>query len=192
MADSEKEKQLDELLDSCLSSYSAVEPRPGYETRMQAVLREQLAKEHGHIWRSFWIVGAAAAVGAVVVFIFLSLPPRPVRVGPIPTYSAQTIPGSVLLPGNAAHEHLRAQVVKPKTKPGHSLHGDTRPALFPTPAPLSEQEKLLVHYMSATPREELIAQSRPDDQDQQKDDGSPDDHTQIPQSSSNARQGENL
>src|SRR5437763_15288478 len=33
--------------------------------------------------------------------------------------------------------------------------------VFPTPTPLSDQEKLLLHYMARTPREEIVAHSRP-------------------------------
>jgi hypothetical protein len=40
---------------------------------------------------------------------------------------------------------------------------DLRQEVFPTPAPLSEQEKLLIRYLSRTPREELVARSHPDE-----------------------------
>jgi hypothetical protein len=38
-----------------------------------------------------------------------------------------------------------------------------RPAIFPTPTPLSEQEQLLLLYLARTPREEVVAQSHPDE-----------------------------
>jgi hypothetical protein len=39
-----------------------------------------------------------------------------------------------------------------------------RPAFFPTPVALSEQEKLMFAYLANTPREEVIAQLQRDDQ----------------------------
>ena len=37
---------------------------------------------------------------------------------------------------------------------------DIRQEVFPSPAPLSEQERLLLGYLAGTPQEEVIAQSR--------------------------------
>jgi hypothetical protein len=39
---------------------------------------------------------------------------------------------------------------------------DVRREVFPTPVPLTDQERLLLGYLSRTPREELVAQSHPD------------------------------
>jgi hypothetical protein len=65
-----------------------------------------------------------------------------------------------------------------------------RPAVFPTPTPLSEQETLLLQYYSRTPREEVIAQSHPDEPplvgDQDQTEAIPD-LTHIPQKVSNTR-----
>jgi hypothetical protein len=65
-----------------------------------------------------------------------------------------------------------------------------RPAVFPTPTPLSEQEKLLLSYVAGTPREEVIAQSHPDEPpvvgDQDQTEAIPD-LTHIPQKVSNTR-----
>jgi hypothetical protein len=40
MADQEKDRQVDKMLDSLLANYSSAEPRPGLETRILANLRE--------------------------------------------------------------------------------------------------------------------------------------------------------
>ena len=39
-----------------------------------------------------------------------------------------------------------------------------RPAVFPTPVPLTEQERLLFTYVENTPRSEVVAQIKSDDQ----------------------------
>jgi hypothetical protein len=39
-----------------------------------------------------------------------------------------------------------------------------RPAVFPTPVPLSQQERLMFTYMANTPREEVVSQITTDDQ----------------------------
>jgi hypothetical protein len=65
-----------------------------------------------------------------------------------------------------------------------------RPAVFPTPTPLSEQEKLLLSYLAGTPREEVIAQSHSDEPpvvgDQDQTEAIPD-LMHIPQKLSNTR-----
>ncbi|HZI55538.1 MAG TPA: hypothetical protein VFF39_02120, partial [Verrucomicrobiae bacterium] len=64
-----------------------------------------------------------------------------------------------------------------------------RPQVFPTPTPLSEQEQLLLHYVARTPREEVVAQSHPDEPpvaDQDQTQALPD-LTHIPQKLSNTQ-----
>ena len=61
--------------------------------------------------------------------------------------------------------------------------------VFPSPSPLSEQEKLLFRYLAHTPRAEIIAQSHPDPQDEgeENDLSRPENLTQLLQKSSNTR-----
>jgi hypothetical protein len=71
-----------------------------------------------------------------------------------------------------------------------TLARSQRPAVFPTPTPLSEQEQLLLRYYAGTPREEVIAQSHPDEPpvvgEQDQTEAIPD-LTHIPQKLSNSR-----
>jgi len=39
---------------------------------------------------------------------------------------------------------------------------EVKQEVFPSPTPLTEQEKLLLQYLRKTPREEVVAQSHPD------------------------------
>ena len=65
MAEQEKDKNLDQIFDSLLASYSDVEPRPGLETRVVAKLRDHASRNNGWNWTWTWIwPGAAAAAVA--------------------------------------------------------------------------------------------------------------------------------
>jgi len=58
----DKDWQLDAMLDSLLRSYSAAEPRPGFETRLRAVVGEQAARTR----RTSWLMIAASAAALVL------------------------------------------------------------------------------------------------------------------------------
>jgi len=175
MADHEKEKQMGEMLDSLLANYSSAEPRPGLETRILASLRAAPGREALRTpWnlRWLWAGGVLAAVIVVVLVLIgrgrhapqpsntvvqmqqpVSSQPEIQRVGP---ETANTIPAShrqKLAPSH--HQDVNLKDV--------NLALSQRPSVFPTPTPLSEQERLLLSYYSGTPREEVIAQSHADE-----------------------------
>ena len=68
MVDEEKDRQLEALLDSLLRTYSAAEPRPGFETRLRAVVGEQSSRPR----RINWLMLAASAA-AVALFAWMML-----------------------------------------------------------------------------------------------------------------------
>jgi hypothetical protein len=86
--------------------------------------------------------------------------------------------------------HHRHKTLAPGPQQNAGLAWSQRPAVFPTPTPLSEQERLLLSYYSGTPREEVIAQSHPDEPpvvgDQDQTEAIPD-LMHIPQKLSNTR-----
>lgn len=165
MADQNDERKLDELLDSALSEYSAVEPRPGLEVRLLAHVREA-AEPQARWWnvRWFW-TGAVAAAIAVIVLSVLFLRPerRPQRVEIRPnhpqTLQPQPQPNSEVITAKTATVPRGRRV--PHAQPQQELARSDRPAIFPTPSGLSEQEKLMLAYIAQTPKEEIIAQMRP-------------------------------
>ncbi len=67
MADQNQDKQLDDLLESMLSTYSDVEPRPGLTTRILATLKEHSARRQLR-----WVFSFAAST-AIVLLILLVL-----------------------------------------------------------------------------------------------------------------------
>ena len=166
----EKERQMDEMLDSLLAAYSSAEPRPGLETRILASLRDAPSREASPSWRNFkWLWAGAAVAAAIIVAVLLiggrrhvAMPtptvvqmqqpvtPQP-EIQPVGPETANTIPASRRKRGVPSH-HQNA-----------NLALSQRPRIFPTPTPLSEQEQLLLRYVAGTPREEVVAQSHPDE-----------------------------
>ena len=72
MIDPEKDKQMDEVLDSLLANYSSAEPRLGLETRILANLvlenpRDAEGREASRGWWSFKWVWAGAALAATII-----------------------------------------------------------------------------------------------------------------------------
>lgn len=169
MADQEKDRQLDQLLDSALAQYSAVEPRPGLETRILARIADSrsAASTRAGVLRWLWTGAAAAALAAIILFSFFSRPatrsrqlpntvqtqPQPQRV--FPTSVAQ-VPHEHKQPRQTGAAQRRSAAVRQADAVG------VRQKVFPTPVALSEQEALLLRYLSHTPREELLAQAHPD------------------------------
>ena len=168
MADQENDRKMDEMLDSLLANYSSVEPRPGLETRILANLREAEKKAPSEWWSFKWI-WAGMVAGAIVMAAVLiggrhrTVPPANVMVKidqPVPQPEIQ------LQAPIARQETARIHRRKPSTPTlpqNATLALNQRPAVFPTQTPLSEQERLLLSYYIRTPREELIAQSHPDE-----------------------------
>jgi hypothetical protein len=196
MADQEKDKRLDEMLDSLLTNYSLAEPRPGLETRILANLREAEEKEAPHGWWSFkWLWAGAVAAAIIVAAVLFNgrhrvTPPTNVIVKtnqPAPQPEIQ--PRAPIARQETAKIHRRKPST-PALPQNAPLALRDRPAVFPTPTPLSEQEKLLLSYVASTPREEMIAQSHPDEPpvvgDQDQTEAIPD-LIHIPQKLSNTR-----
>jgi hypothetical protein len=187
MADEEKDKRLDDLLDSLLSQYSSADPRPGFETRVLAAVKEAAEKKPGY-WNLRWLAAGAAGVAAVAVIVFVlfsrTATPRPQP----PVVSNRKTPATRVSPPKATPNVVRAAQPTPKTTPVE-IDVVAKRDVFPTPTPLSQQEILLLRYMAGTPHEELIAQSRPDapPADLEQDTPPPRDLTQVPQRSSNTK-----
>jgi len=58
----------------------------------------------------------------------------------------------------------RHKTLAPGPQQNATLAVSQRPASFPTPFPLSEQERLMLAYLNNTPHEEVIAQIQRTDQ----------------------------
>ena len=196
MADQEKDKRMDEMLDSLLASYSSAEPRPRLETRILANLRDAEEKEAAHGWWNFkWLwagmVTAAIIVAAVLISGRHQIAPPTHMIARTnqPAPHPETQPNAPAVRNETVRIRPRKSLA-PTRPQNAALALNERPAVFPTPTPLSEQEKLLLSYLAGTPREEVIAESHPDEPpvvgDQDQTEAIPD-LTHIPQKLGNTR-----
>lgn len=196
MADQEKDKQMDKILDSLLANYSSAEPRPGLETRILANLREAEKKAPQGWWNFKWIWAGLVTAAIVIAAVLIggrnrTTPPVDVIVKTNqPAPQPQIQPHAPDAPQQSAKIPRHKSPAPPTVRQDAALARSQRPAVFPTPTPLSEQERLLLRYYSGTPREEVVAQSHPDEppvvgeQDQSQ---AVPDLTRIPQKFSNTR-----
>jgi hypothetical protein len=171
--DNEKQDELDRTLDAALAKYSAVEPRAGLEDRVLANLRSERARVPDRVW---WHWSMAAALAAMVVALALasrsSGPSRPAvanHSSTRPQGLKQAVTPDVAigdgnqLRGNQARLHQRAGLRGATMhRPQAKLVADN-PKLdqFPSPQPLSEQEKILASYVEKYPEQAvLLARAR--------------------------------
>lgn len=147
--------ELDRLLDAALQHYAAVQPREGLENRILARLRRSEADRSPHAWWRWFT--AAAAVGALAVIITIASRPH---ARPQPSV-AQHPAVTPALPDVAATSQPKKAVQRPKRR----LHVEpdtqvakAQPKLdqFPSPQPLSEQEKLLAGYVAVYPEQAAL------------------------------------
>src|SRR5579864_9190113 len=140
---------LDRLVDSALAKYAAVEPRAGLESRIFANLR---ADRSGVPERSWWRWGLAAAVATMFV-IALALALRPGKsskptIASHPDVTVQPVlkpEEPIVSPNQVAVKDMPKPFHRARTH-SHSLEATTAltPKLdqFPSPRPLTEQEKM--------------------------------------------------
>jgi len=174
MADQEKDKQMqiDDMLDSLLANYSSAEPRPGLETRILANLREAEKKAPQGWWNFKWIWAGVVAGAIIMAAVLINGRHRVEPPAHVIVKTNQPAPQPEIQPHApiATKEMARVRRHKPLTVPtaqqNAALALSQRPANFPTPVPLSEQERLMFTYLENTPREVVIAQL-PRNNDQQ-------------------------
>jgi hypothetical protein len=178
MAEQDREKQLDRMLDSMLSHFAAEEPRPGLETKVFALIGESRKQKQG-LGRLRWLIAGTgfAAAAVALALVLLVVRTRPASHAPQAAQNGQTqrlphIGKSV--PRQTENNPAKKRPLVRKSLPRRILRqADSqaqetalaeRPAVFPTPVPLTEQERLLFTYVENTPRSEVVAQIKSDDQ----------------------------
>ena len=152
--------ELDHELDAALAKYAAVEPRAGLEERVLANLRTAPAEAPGHAW---WRWGAMAAFAAVllvaIALAWRSGKPSHPEVARHPFPAPQVVSNGHQ---NGVHPH----VSHPRRTAAHHaqlLVVAAAPRLdqFPSPLPLSEQERILASYVATYPEHAvLVARAR--------------------------------
>jgi len=152
MGENEKDR-FDDLLEGALRRYSEVEPRTGLEGRVLA----RLAQENHTNWRRPWAWASAAAFAcllAVVAWIgIVGKRERP----DIERQAAEIVKRENQLEIGEVRPRIKdtRSAEKHSVRKGPQQAPYTTPRLeqFPSPRPLSEQEKLLVAYANEYPKQ---------------------------------------
>lgn len=149
--------EIDDLLDGALKRYGEVEPRIGLEGRVLAMLAGTDRQPH---WSKHWIWGLGLAVVgsmaiAVVAVLLMRIPrthEQPIAVHPSAGVYDETLTQKVSTP---TQRKPRARAVRVgRIQP--ELAKAPRRREFPSPRPLSEQERLLKTYVSNFPQEAAL------------------------------------
>lgn len=154
----------DREFDAGLAKYAAVEPRAGLEERVLANLRAERTRVADQAWWRWGLAGALAAV--VVVAVALGSrsgrPSRPV-IANHPPVTRQRPPDpekqAASRDGNAVHPREHESIHRTNAHPSHSaVVAAAHPKLdqFPSPQPLSEQEKILKNYVTRYPEHAVL------------------------------------
>lgn len=159
-----KQDELDDALDAALAKYAAVEPRLGLENRVLANLKAE--RERVPV-RQSWRWGLSGALAAVVV-VSLTLAWRLDNFSRPPVanvVSTMQVPTHIETKATANHERNGVNTTGPKRASRvvayhhHSAAvASNQPKLdqFPSPQPLSEQEKLLQNYVARYPEHAVL------------------------------------
>jgi hypothetical protein len=152
------ESDLDRALNSALAMLATVEARAGLEDRVLANLRAQESIEH-RTWRA-WGFATAILVVLIVAFAWHSSQRTRAPIAKEVVTPAEVKP---VKSGSVRSPVIRSASAVRRTKlPKYQARAEN-PKLdqFPSPRPLSEQEKILAMYINQDPEHAaLIAEAR--------------------------------
>ncbi|MBI3475511.1 MAG: hypothetical protein HY010_07245 [Acidobacteria bacterium] len=162
----DRDREVEQWLDVALRAYGKVESRTGLESRVLANL--QAEKRRLAVRRWWWTWGTAAAAVTILATLWIEVHNRrsvPNQVAgsattqptddaalhqPAPPRSLNT--GQAQVPSRAARPRKQAVAVRT---------GEPKLDQFPSPVPLTDQEKLLAQYVREFPeRAVLVARAQ--------------------------------
>ena len=163
----EERDDLDRTLDAALAKYASVQPREGLEERILANLRSHDTRAAEPTWWNWRFVAALAAVlmiAAVVVWRWNKPTLPPVATHPQTLKPAPVAPELAHGDENNAPPRKPLQHRAPRRRPEREIMvAGPKLDVFPTPLPLSEQEKILATYVARYPEHAaLVAVARMD------------------------------
>jgi hypothetical protein len=161
---------LDRELDAALAQYGAVEPRAGLERRVLTNLqaeREKIASRSWWRWPATAALAAAVtiAVGGSLMWRSAKTPPVVSRDRP-PTSVESGGQGGPILAGDARNSpplisSARRNQTNRDRRRQPTVAAGPKLEQFPSPQPMSEQEKILAIYVAQYPEHAaLIAEAR--------------------------------
>jgi hypothetical protein len=165
--------QLDHLIDRALSEYRDAEPLAGMEDRILRRIAGQPERVSG---RWAWMLAMVAAVAVIVAAVCLGLRERPpgqrvatnvsqpakqpaISASQVETPNSQSIPPQSATPAKAASRG-RSSTIAPQVA---RVSSKSAPNQFPTPAPMSADERTLLALARTHPDALLV---RSDDADE--------------------------
>ena len=156
MKSEDAEHLAERWLDAGLEELGRAEPRPGLEARILANVQAQ-AQGREAWWRRWWPGLVAVAVIVVAASLVLLIKPAGTAVATLPAQQARTTqiataPASALTQA-PLHPRLRTRGTAPTVTANPPV---PRLEQFPSPQPLSEQEKLLARYVEERPQEAAV------------------------------------
>jgi hypothetical protein len=157
---------IDRELGTVLASYSKVEPRPGLEKRVMAHLRAKRDRAPVRFWRRWPFVSLALVVVVLAISVRWrsSKPARYEMAGP--AKFGNVLPHVVLSsPVSPQSPTKRLARSKPRRQGVANL---PKLETFPSPQPLSEQEKVLADYVARF-REEAVLIARVNSEESMRD-----------------------
>ncbi len=143
---SEPRDELDRILDGALSAYSTAEPLDGLEQRVLNRIGGVKAPR-----RRFGFWGFALAASAVLLIGIAVLETR--------SHPAPNVAGSAAPAKHATETRVAAPVRPAVRRTRHVTRKRGRPEqmVFPTPTPLTTEERALVAFVEQHPKEALVA-----------------------------------
>lgn len=172
--DNTRHRAIDDQIDAALAKYAAIEPRAGLEDRIFANLRAQERPSAGIVWWRWAGAVVAAAVMVITLLVWKWEMPGRERIVRQPSTSHEERQPQVSI--KAAPKESQRQTVRMAAR--HVRKGGSHPQVvvaaepklvqFPSPQPLSEQERILVSYVAANPeRAVLLARLRTEELQQE-------------------------
>ena len=158
----ERNRQLDSWLDETLSHYNDAEPQWGFEQRILAKVRGAEERRWHLGW--FWVPAVLGVAIAIAVLLNVRGGEKQ-KVMPIErATSAQPNTPKVTPetePQKAAVAHPREVVRRVRNSKSAENTAQPRQAVFPTPSPLTDEERALVAFAQSRPRQtERLAKSQ--------------------------------
>jgi len=159
--------ELDDALDAALAKYAAVEPRAGLEGRILARLRTQPEPAPDRAWWHWGVIATVAAVLLITVALGwrTGKPPHPV-VADHPSPASQAPQPGTQVVSNGHKDEVQSHMPHHLQTARHHAQLSVVAAVprleqFPSPLPLSEQERILASYVSRFPEHAvLVARAR--------------------------------
>ncbi len=162
-------KFVEKLLDSALLHRTKPEPAPGLEARILERVRADAGEQSDRkkLWK-FW-VAAVAAGAAVAMITMIYVANRSHSPAANTTQAGNAVPApapgekpaanteATLQPRSKGVVAAPMQAARHERKPTHRAETPHWPSQFPTPAPLSPEEKALIQYVRDTPPQDLAA-----------------------------------